>query len=319
MRLECSHSKPPSPSTLLQNGKAKHPLGNFHLIQTTFVYHFWQQIRESLINWVIAKLPTKFIDIKKLRATLLRNGVTPLQFVRLFCLSGNDFCAGCSVATPKTLLRTFLKHKEAIGDLSNEENVRRLYYAAFVVRYSPGTRLPPSQLPIFSVAWCVESRTTIAYRTQTKSACQLLPQDDDNDLQFRRIQCCISDYWALCSYSTVDEKGCETCGGYDSETGGQLVCTESAVLERSTLIKSMLPPKCGCGKTASQPCCKDRRCSCFSSGSGCGPSCSCNRIYCNNKSEGNDHSFDETTVVSSVTNRASAYLQLVLNDIETRR
>lgn len=115
-------------------------------------------------------------------------------FASLICLCGNDFCAGCAVANPKTLVGVYLNNISHFGDLDTEEAVSRLYYSSFLLRTSTSLVLPASRHELFSKKWKQSVRMTIAYRHQTRTASQLLPQDRDLGLQFERMRWCVSEY-----------------------------------------------------------------------------------------------------------------------------
>ncbi len=138
-------------------------------------------------NRVIVKLPSRFADIRQLHNCLKSVSLCPLVFVRLYCLCGNDFCCGCSVATPSALLKTFLHYRERIGDLTDVQSTLQLYYLAFLNRRGLCQQLFSMGITFWSSEWKAEARKAIAYHPSTRSTDHLLPHDDDHALQHSRM------------------------------------------------------------------------------------------------------------------------------------
>ena len=50
---------------------------------------------------VFVKLPTRYAAVRVLHERLKHFEISVFTFVRLYCTSGNDYCARCCIASPK--------------------------------------------------------------------------------------------------------------------------------------------------------------------------------------------------------------------------
>lgn len=192
-------------------------------MQTGLIYAFKR---------VVIKLPTKYVDVGKMRIALRSHGLMEEQCVRLFVLAGNDYCAGCAIGNPRAIIGTYVKQKQLIGDLSTPKSVRALYYLSFITS-APWHARPSSSCLPFSAQWCQETHTFIAYRATTRSAANLLPQDEDRDLKFTRMQWCVDRYWRNCVNPIKSSNFDAEYTRFDKDTGAQIITNSKTTAQKA--------------------------------------------------------------------------------------
>lgn len=130
----------------------------------------------------------KHIDINCLPSVLERSSINRVALVRLFCVCRNDFNHSSSVATKDRLIRTYVHSFNFIGDLNSIEYLQALLYLPFLrAKYTDGNIPQDLQRELLMTSqWKQKGRQLVLYRPNDLLTSDILLQDEDIDLVFRR-------------------------------------------------------------------------------------------------------------------------------------
>lgn len=203
--------------------------------------------------------------------------------IRLYCLSGNDFNNGTNNASVDKLLKTYIQWRQKVGDLSSLDSVLTLYYLCFLRTVRTDGCIPTEleTSSFMSSQWRIKARRLIASSTRTKTTYDVLPQDEDIGLHYRRaVQLNCKTYWMKTLHEDLTNLPCHKGLGY-IEDGSIMLCDEQDIDTRTKLI-AKINARCGCGKNKDIPCCQTNRCSCRKAGKKCDSRCRCTHKACRN-------------------------------------
>lgn len=126
-------------------------------------------------------------------------------------------------------------------------------------------------------------REVVACRVGT--TCDILPQDEDLDLVFRRAVLFNDQmYWRRCLESDLTDIVGDKSNRY-LEDGKILLCSAESIKKRKGILNK-LNSKCTCGSKAKGKCCISKRYSCKKAGKLCGSRCRCPHKFCENAMTG---------------------------------